>query len=343
MGRMEQAEHIELLKKRSADREEKAIRIQEQYMLYLKEKAQAPLSDRSQAYLKERVEFALGELLLLLDDYCSTWINTQLWKTGCSSDEIKDTVLQDAHMAVSEAAGSAAGPGQAKDNFAYYAFGIYKNKTHDAIKKESRRRKIFPVVSMEEPIGESGQTVGDILPPAPFDDGEREERRRVYGGVFHVYCAAFLSSKAFPPKSIALCYARVLPHLLDAIPESKATSAKWAFTRMEGQSIDSLKGDSEHTLQRHVDSSLAWGAEFVRQLNGTLTVADRTSRLGDVIYTTVYDKGKIEDWADSMHKAAVKTAMALLAADSSLLDLAKEYAATNNVLSRFMRKGETCR
>ena len=344
MGRMEQVDHIEHLKKRSIDREKEAIRIQEQYLLYLKEKAETLLSDKSKAHLKERVEFALRALLLLLDEYCIPWVRKQLWKTGCYSDEIEDIALQDARMAVYEAMRSATDPDQVKDNFTYYAFGIYKNKTLDAIRKECDRRKKFPVVSTEESVGENGKKIEDILPAVPFDYGEKDEQRKVYGGVFRIYCTAFLTSKAFPPRCIALCYARVLPHLLDAILESKATSAKWAFNQMGVQSIDGLKEDSEHTLQRQVDSNLAWGAEFIRQLDEKLSVSGRTFRLGDVIYTEVYDKNKIEDWAESMHKATIKAAIALLAEDRELLDLAKEYATDNNVLSHFMgKKGDKCR
>lgn len=344
MGRMEQVAYIEHLKKRSTDREKEAIRIQEQYLLYLKEKAEMLLSDKSKVYLKERVEFALGALLMLLDEYCIPWVRKQLWKTGCYSDEIEDIALQDARMAVSEVVRSATGPDQAKENFTYYAFGIYKNKTLDAIRKEYDRRKKYSVVSTEESVGESGKKIEDILPAVPFDYGEKDEQRKVYSGVFRIYCTAFLTSKAFPPRCIALYYARVLPHLLDAILESKATSAKWAFKRMGVQSIDSLKGDSEHTLQRYVDSNLAWGAEFIRQLDEKLSISGRTFRLGDVIYTEVYDKNKIEDWAESMHKATIRAAIALFPKNKELFDLAKEYATDNNVLSRFMEKrGNKCR
>lgn len=343
MVKMEQADHIELLKKRSSTQEKKAILIQKQYLLYLEEKAETLLSDKSRAYLEKRVEFAFGELLLLLDEYCIPWVRKQLWKTGCYSDEIEDIALQDARMAVFEVVKSAIGSNQAKDNFVHYAFGIYKNKTLNAIRKELNRRNKLPTVSTEEPIGESGKKIQDILPPVPFDYGEKDDLRKVYGGVFRVYCTAFLTSKAFPPSCIALYYARVLPHLLEDILDSKATSAKWAIKRMESKSIDDLKRDSEHTLQYHVDSGLAWGGEFIRQLNDELSVSGRTVRLGDVIYTEVYDKGKTEDWAESMHKTTIKAAIVLLTEDRELFDLAKEYATNDNVLNRFMgKRGGKC-
>lgn len=325
---MEQASHIELLKKRSADREKKAIHIQKQYLLYL----------------EERAEFAFDELILLLDEYCIPWVRKQLWNTGFCSDEVEDIALQDARMAVFEAMRGTTDSDQVRENFAYYAFGIYKNKTQDAIRKELNRRNNLPTVSTEEPVGESGKKIEDILPPVLSNDGEKDEQRKVYDGVFRIYCAAFLTSKAFPPRGIALYYARVLPHLLYAIPESKATSAKWAFKRMESQSIDGLKRDSEHSLQCNVDSGLAWGTEFIRQLNDELSISGRAVRLGDVIYTEVYDKAKIEDWAESMHKATIKAAIALLTEDRELFNLAKEYATDNNVLNRFMeKKGDKCR
>lgn len=344
MGKIEQVNHIENLKQKSEDREKIAIHIQKQYLLYLEEKTKEPSSDKSRTYLGEKEEFAFGQLLLLLDEYCVPWVRKQLWKTGCYSSEIEDTALQDARMAVFESVKSAIGPDQAKDNFAYYAFGIYKNKTLDIIRKEFDGRNKIPTVSTEESMGGKGMKIEDILPPVPFDTGEKDERRRVYDRVFRVYCTAFLTSKAFPPRSIALCYARVLPHLLDAIPESKATSAKWAFRRMASQSIDELKRDSEHTLQNHVYSGLAWGSDFIHQLNKELIVSDRTIRIGDIIYTEVYDKNKIEDWAESMHRTTIKAAIALLVKDKELLDLVREFALDSNVLRRFMgKKGDICR
>ena len=324
MGKMKQADHIDFLEKRSAEREKKAISIQKQYL----------------RCLGVREESAFDELLLLLDEYCIPWVRKQFWNAGFCSDEVENIALQDARMRVFEAMRGITDLDQARDNFAYYAFGIYKNKTLNAIRKEFNRRNNLPTVSTEEPIGESGRIIEDILPPVLPNDGEKDEQREVFDRVFHIYCTAFLTSKAFPPRCIALCYARVLPHLLDAIPESKATSAKWAFTRMESQSLDSLKRDSEYSLQCNVDRRLAWGAEFIRQLDDELTISGKAFRLGDVIYTEVYDKAKIEDWAESMHKATIKAAIALLAADRGLLNLVKDYATDDNVLNRFLGKEE---
>ena len=59
----------------------------------------------------------------------------------------------------------------------------------------------------------------------------------------------------------------------------------------------------------------------------------------DVVYTEVYDKGKIEDWADYMHKVAAKTFMYMLLEDAELLELAEEYITHDDTLYRYIRKG----
>ena len=53
----------------------------------------------------------------------------------------------------------------------------------------------------------------------------------------------------------------------------------------------------------------------------------------------MYDKGKIEDWADYMHKVAAKTFMYMLLEDAELLELAEEYITHDDTLYRYIRKG----
>lgn len=334
---MDQASHIDYLLMRSDEREQQATRIQELYLQCLKEKAEILTSDRPRTYLKERVEYTLECLLLQLDEYCTPWVRRQLWKSKTYTEENEDIALQDARMAVSEVVRNTPDQEQARDNFVSYAFGIYKNKANSVIRSVCDRRKKYAEVSTEEPVGEDGKTIQDLIPAVPFDDGEKEELRRAVIGAFRYYCVAFLTSDAFPPRSLAFCYARVLVHLLDDTV-TKATSAKWAYQRMEDRSMDALKEESQHILQRTVDRSLAWGPKFLGQMEEPLRLPDHILRLGDVIFTEVYNKNKIEDWAESMHEKTVTVASALIPEDRELCELIKAYAVSNTVLSRFLGK-----
>lgn len=197
-------------------------------------------------------------------------------------------------------------------------------------------------MSLSDPIGDSGQTYEERIAPIQFDDETaRDERRKLYEKIFLIYCQSFLESATFPPRCLALYYARVLPHLLGAIPDSKATSAKWAFEYIGNRTVGELKDDSEIYLSNNVEQSLKWGDKFVRQLLAEINENGVSVRLKDIAYTASYDKGKIEDWADYMHKASTKAAMHVLLKDAELLELAKEYISRSDTLYKFIERGNS--
>lgn len=327
MKSIQQREHIELLMKESLARGNKAVVIQCVY----------------EKYMEHMADDTFAELLVLLDDYCISWVKKRLWSTGCYSDENVHTSLQEARIAVWEAVMKDVERNDKKDHFLAYAFGIYKKKTFTVIRNTLRLRFRMKSESFSTPVGNEGKTLEDCLPPVQPDFGEKDEIRNMYDNIFRIYCISFLTSEAFPPSILALYYARVLPHLLDEIPESKATSAKWAFERMGNESIWGLKQDSELTIRKSVDKQLAWGDSFLHKLNEEICIGGETLLLRDIIYTSVYNKRKIEDWADYMHKKTMKVAADLIFENKELLDILKEYIPQKDVLYRFIKEGEKCR
>ena len=279
------------------------------------------------------------ELIELLEreDFCLGWIRTNLWRTGCYSEDNEHDVLQDSRVALWQSIIDK----KSVDNFAYYAFGVYKIKTLDLIRKVSKNRANISLVYLDEPIGDDGnQTIGDTIPNQPRDPLEEEEKRQLYSAVFRYYCLAFMNSDAYPPRCLALFYARVLPHLLEEIPNSKATSAKWAYERMGIQSVADLTYNSEKTIQKNISRTLAWGSGYICQLDEELSIMGKVVVLRDVIYTSVYDKGKIEDWADYMHKVTRVNAVKLIQSDKELLDMVMSYVSNDSILKKFFNNKE---
>lgn len=328
---MDQKEHIELLIKNSKEQTDRAGKIQTAYRLYCEEKSDSSFS----------------KLITLLDAYCLSWVRKELWKTDCYTEENEHSILQESRLAVWNYISKDCRDNILRETFAYYAFGIYKNKTLDVIRKISRKRaKWGEDESLDKTIGENEKTLGDSLPSKEFDGEKNQEVRKMYEMLFHTYCMTFMGSTTFPPRSLALFYARVLPHLLhinhniDTIPDTKATSAKWAFEKMGDSTVDQLKENSEKLLQREVSKDLIWCEEFVNQLEKTIDIESRKVILRDVIYTSVYDKGKIEDWADYMHKATTKAAINFVLNNHELLSLVKEYVSQKDILYRFVEGGE---
>ncbi len=319
---MEQSEHIDYLIKLSRKRSELVKNIQVMYDTYLNSNSNSDFE----------------KLALLLDAYCVPWVRKKLWMTGCYSDENEHTALQEARIAVWENILKDRTAGSGKGTFAYFAFKLYQNKTYDVLRNVLGRRTKLDVCSMEEVVGEDGKTIEETIPAA--DSELTDEMRQMYDKLFRIYCEGFLTSKAFPPRILALYYARVLPHLLCAIPDTKAASAKWAFERMGNRTMWELKEDSENELQKKVDAALCWCKEFIGQMNKESDIGNTPCILKNIVYTAVYTKGKIEDWADSMHKKTVKAVMHLLPENEELMSQVEEYVSEGDTLYHFFRGGK---
>lgn len=323
---MEREDYIDVDKK-NAERKEKAQKIQRAYLEYM---------------TGGNEEYAFAELMKLQDAYCIPWIRKKLGNMGCYVENNEEDILQESRQALWDLVSKEKKNKTIRESFAYYAFGIYKNKTLEAIRRICRKRARLDVHSFEEPVGDGGKKIGDIVPPEISQDVlELEEIRRMCSRLFQVYCKAFMSSSAFPPRCLALYYARVLPHLLGVIPESKAASAKWAFEKIDNRTVGALGEDSEKTLCRKVKNDLRWGRDFIRQLNEIFEFDGGKIYLKDVVYTEAYGKGKIEDWADSMHKTARKDAAEMVQKEPELLNLAKEYVSKKDILYCFVKEEET--
>ena len=320
-----QSLHIESLISDSVKREKKADVIQKLYLLCIEEFS----------------EQDFDTLIQLIEESVLSWIRKQLWIAGCYSEDEENTILQDARLAVWNAVQSAVKGSEIVGKFAFYALGIYKNKARDRIRSISRQRKKYTFVTIRRQDDEEEENWEDIYPPYHEDYGEKEERRKVYEGLFRLYCSTLMSSKAFPPRCLALYYARILPHLLSEIPDSKAASAKWAFERMDHFTVWRLTQDSEKTLKADIDDRLAWNENYMIQLNDEVIIAEYTGRLKDVVYTSAYNKEKIEDWSEYMHKTIMKAACRRLSEDKALSAQVKEYVTTDRVLLNFQNnKGE---
>lgn len=323
---MEQKDYINSLLSKASFQKEKADCIQKIYENYIKNGSKAG------------IEILIKEI----DEYCVAWVRRQLWKTGCYSDENEHTSMQESRLAAWKVVEQDRQDRRVRKDFAYYVFGVYKHKVLDEIRKILSSRKHYDMVSFDEPIDDSGHIYADRISPVTFEDEfDEKEKRKLYKQIFILYCRAFTESPAFPPRSLALYYARVLPHLLTAIPDNKASSAKWAFEYMSDMTLFNLKDDSERYLQANVNKNLAWCSAFLNQIKNIEEKIDKSKCLGDVIYTQHFSKGKIEDWAEYMHKVCIKATMAMLIDNETLLEAARSYLFMTNAFYKFDKGGHS--
>lgn len=322
---MNQQEHVEMLIEKSKSQRKKADTIQYAY----------------EKYFKSGLDSDFSILISSLDSYCISWVRKQLWKTGCYSEENEFSAMQEGRLATWKVVLEDKTTNTIRDDFAYYAFGVYKHKVLDEIRKISSARKKAETVSINDTIGSSELTFEDKIPPVQFgEEDAKEEQRILFERIFFIYCKSFLESSTFPPRCLALYYARVLPHMLGAIPDGKATSAKWAYDRIGRRKVEQLKSDSESYIQKEVDRSLRWCREFVQQLCDEVSINGKSIILKELVFIDGYSKEKIEDWADYMHRACTKKSMEIILKDTCLLELAKEYISQSDTLYKLIGRGQ---
>ena len=282
-----------------------------------------------------------NKMLQLLDSYCENWVRAQLKRSGCYTLETEEDALQESRMAVWTVVKNDYQNKKPRNAFSYYAFNIYKHKTFDEIRKIVNQRKRYGDKSLDDSVGDNNVSMLELIPTETLEETEmHKEEQSVYSKLFFVYCVSFTESTSFPPSLLALYYARVLPHLLQSIPDTKGTSAKWALETMGDMKIWELKNDSELSMERLIDANLKWCNEFVEQIEENINIAGKYVKLADIIYTKIYNKGKIEDWADYMHKATIKKAMKRILQDQRLLALVKTHISNSDTLYRFVDGGK---
>lgn len=288
-------------------------------------------------YSETMEESDLGELFRLLDSYCVGYVRRQLYNKGCYSVDNEYDILTDSKLVIWDYIRK--NREEKKEHFANYAFGIYRNKAEDLIRKKSKIRKRMPTDSItgEEgedlEIGVMDEAISEIF----------ENRTKTMMRLLHIYCETFLDL-ASPTRSaaalLALCYARILSHMLEEIPDNKATSAKWAFGKMGNQSLYGLRRESEEIITDWFDDkALVWGQSFLDQLSEIVDDDGRNIPRGDTIYTAHYGAAKIEDWADSMHRATMRKAIEVVNTQQDLKEEIRDSYSRTDILQKFY-KGE---
>lgn len=224
------------------------------------------------------------------------------------------------------------------ENAAAFAYRIYDRRALDLSGKQCNEEENYDYIYIDEDVSEDGPSKMDLLPstPGPEDTPPMEERL-FFTDMFVRYCETLVGTDAFPPRSLALYYARVLPHMLpdSGVPDTKGASAKWAFIRMGERTVGVLSTDAECYLQANVSRHLKWCPEFYSQLYEKIEETG-FGILGDVVYTRRYDKKIIEDWSESMHKTVTKELVRFIRSDRKLLADCADFISSRDRLYKLV-------
>ncbi len=308
---MAQEEYIDKIKRISEQQKRRAAVIENAY----------------QAYLHGETSESLNTLFANLDTYCVQWIRKKLYLANAYSQEFEEDILQESKCGVWNAIRNTS-HAPTQEVFIRYAFTIYKNKTLNIIKNFLKDSTHIDTPAPDKENDQMRKLENAKTIASAEENAQLKARKQLYTDIFQAYCHAMVnatSATSYLPRNLALYYARVLPHMQAAIKDTKKASAKWAYEKMKDRSIGYLKQDSEQSMQRYFSATILWCDVFCRQLEEKSDLQGDKRPLKDIIYTVVYDKAKIEDWADSTHNSTVKETLKLIEGNSNLFQAIRAY------------------
>lgn len=305
-------------------------------------------------YYDSNDEAFFDQLIAVTDSIYGRKIRNLLKQNGCYNDDSEHVAMQEARLAIWERVRKSRESGAMDTDFSRYCKGIYYHKAMDVVRKQNTYRSHFSdklgrePVSLDAILPDGSKCLGDTVEDTksrPEAGISLDEQRRVFNSLFILYCQSLVNAKAEPPRELALYYARILPHVLhinhevETIPEEKMASAKWAFERMRDKTIKTLGETSEKEMKKLISHTLSWCESFWNQLELPVYISSEKIVLKDVVYTSVYNKGKIEDWSESMHKTVVKATLKEALKDPKLVELATDYISERDKIYCLIKGG----
>lgn len=294
----------------------------------------------------------LGDVIEALDKKYRGMVAHQLYIAGCYDDENEHTAMQEARMAVWTMLLKARAEQRVELAFSEICKGIYYHKVMDVVRKVLTKNKRFGgVSSIDAELPSENGTVESLIED-PAHNGNRPEivledaeKRKFFDGAFEMYCKALTDSDAEPPRCLALYYARILPHVLqiyfnvETIPDTKASSPKWAMEKMGKRDIGTLGIESETQLRSYVSKALSWCDDFQSQLNEKVSTSSGMQVMRSIIYVDQYDEKQTGHMADYMHKVVAKAWLRMMKQNSAMIENAIEYTKESDKISKVVKGG----
>lgn len=160
-------------------------------------------------------------------------------------------------------------------------------------------------ISLGKP-NEDGITLADNIESdshyEPWDDA----RRQFAATAVLIYVKAFLSLEVPPQSSLALFYARLLPHIRGSVDDNKTTSVSEAFRVMGKKTVETLADESEREIKEAFLKSLGWSKYFRTHLDDEMMTVTGNVPLRKIVYTEKFTTSETEHRSTAVHKSCVK-------------------------------------
>lgn len=313
---MEREQHIDFLLKESDDFQKRKRQTQDLQEAYLRFAHTGLKKDYDALYEKT-------------ESYCVPWVQSHANTIPDFPKDMVEDILQDARMALWTSLQKSR---EIPEEFNYppFAMSLYKYKLIDAARRTARKKSVFDSRPLD--THRDGDDTISAIDPKVEDKYWIDEVRAAYVGVFRAYCQGIVSLPDSPPGPLALCYARVFPHLTSSIPDGKAVSPTWAVKKMQGKTVKALASESETTLQNNVLKTLCWSRRFYAELCSDFSAEGTSGVLGEILYTDAFPKSKIQYWADYLHIKAGIAASRIISDDKALRKLALTHIVESKIV-----------
>ena len=172
---------------------------------------------------------------------------------------------------------------------------------------------------------EDGTTLADNIESdshyEPWDDA----RRQFAATAVLIYVKAFLSLEVPPQSSLAMFYARLLPHIRGSVDDNKTTSVSEAFRVMGKKTVETLADESEREIKENFLKSLGWSEYFRTHLDDEMMTVTGNVPLRKIVYTEKFTASETEHRSTAVHKSCVKKVSEIVMQNKEIIKNAEDF------------------
>lgn len=179
-------------------------------------------------------------------------------------------------------------------------------------------------ISLETPR-EDGTTLGSNIGGNPHYKPWDDARRQFAATAVLIYVKAFLSLEVPPQSSLALFYARLLPHIRGSVDDNKTTSVSEAFRVMGKKTVETLADESEREIKEAFLKSLGWSKYFRTHLDDEMMTVTGNVPLRKIVYTEKFTTSETEHWSTAVHKGCVKKVSEIVRQNKEIIKNAEDF------------------
>lgn len=179
-------------------------------------------------------------------------------------------------------------------------------------------------ISLEKP-NEDGTTLGSNIGGNPHYKPWDDARRQFAATALLIYVKAFLSLEVPPQSSLAMFYARLLPHIRGSVDDNKTTSVSEAFRVMGKKTVETLADESEREIKENFLKSLGWSKYFRTHLDDEMMTVTGNVPLRKIVYTEKFTTSETEHWSTAVHKSCVKKVSEIVMQNKELIKSAEDF------------------